>query len=139
VSDATTIVGHAVSKAALLGTTRPVAPIDIITACTDPGIFGPWFRDQQSFAAWFCFLKVAFGLPLDDAELETFRRCTGRDVPAAVGYLLATLIVGRRGGKSLILALIAAYMAAFYDWSPYLTGGERASIVILPPIGSRRL
>ena len=109
----------------------PKAPIDIITACTDPGIFGPWFRDQQSFAAWFCFLKVTFGLPLDDAELEIFHRCTGRDVPAAVGYLYSTLIVGRRGGKSLAMALIAAYLGCFYDWSPYLTGGERASVVVI--------
>jgi hypothetical protein len=40
---------------------------------------------------------------------------------------MASLVIGRRGGKSLILALIAAFLSAFYDWSPYLTGGERGT------------
>ncbi len=33
--------------------------------------------------------------------------------------------------KSLTLACIAAFLAAFYDWSPYLTGGERGTIMIV--------
>ena len=41
------------------------------------------------------------------------------------------MIVGRRGGKSLALALIAAYLNAFHDWSPYLTGGERGTVMIV--------
>ena len=41
------------------------------------------------------------------------------------------MVVGRRGGKSLILALIAAFLAAFHDWSPYLTGGERGTIMVV--------
>jgi hypothetical protein len=52
-------------------------------------------------------------------------------VPFAVGYLVAALVIGRRGGKSLILALVAAYLAAFRDWTPFLTGGETGHIVIL--------
>jgi hypothetical protein len=105
--------------------------ITIMDAVNDPDIFGPWFRDKRSFAAWFCFLKVIFGLPLDSAELEIFQRLTGRKEPAALGYLVAALVIGRRGGKSLILALIAAYLACFYDWSPYLTGGESGCIMIV--------
>jgi hypothetical protein len=31
----------------------------------------------------------------------------------------AQLIVGRPGGKSMILALIAVYLAVFRDWRPY--------------------
>ncbi|MBV9457330.1 MAG: hypothetical protein JO141_07450 [Bradyrhizobium sp.] len=45
--------------------------------------------------------------------------------------LEATLIRGRRAGKSLVLALIAAYVAAFRDWSPHLVGGERATIIVV--------
>jgi hypothetical protein len=48
---------------------EPKAPITIIEACQDPKIFGPWFKDQETWAAWFVFLKVMFGLGLDDAEL----------------------------------------------------------------------
>jgi hypothetical protein len=43
----------------------------------------------------------------------------------------ATLVVGRRGGKSLVLAAVAAYVACFLDWRPYLTGGERAVVLVL--------
>jgi hypothetical protein len=60
-----------------------------------------------------------------------FQQFTGRTAPSPSGYLAATLIIGRRGGKSLVLALIAAYLSAFYDWSPYLTGGERGTIMIV--------
>ena len=82
---------------------------------------------QGDVGYWFVFLKVVFGLPLDDAELAVFQKFTGPNAPLAGGHLEATLVIGRRGGKSLILALIAAYLACFYDWSPYLTGKGRGA------------
>jgi hypothetical protein len=105
--------------------------ITIMDAVNDPAIFGPWFLNKESFAAWFCFLKVMFAQPLDEAELAIFQKCTGRTAPSLLGYLEATLAIGRRGGKSLIMALIAAFLACFFDWRPFLTGGERAVIVIV--------
>jgi hypothetical protein len=39
---------------------EPKPPITIIEACQDPEIFGPWFKDQVTWAAWFAFLKVMF-------------------------------------------------------------------------------
>jgi hypothetical protein len=106
-------------------------PISIIDAVTDESVFGGWFRDVKSWSAWFAFLKVMFGLPLDENELATFRKHTGRTLPAPGGYFDATLVVGRRGGKSLILALIAAYLSCFCDWKGYLTGGESGVITII--------
>ena len=76
-------------------------------------------------------MKAIFGLPLTDAELETFRACTGRSSPRPGGYLESTLVIGRRGGKSLVLALIAAYLATFKDWTPFLTPGERGHVIII--------
>ena len=105
--------------------------ITIMDAVTDPDIFGGWFRDRKTWAAWFCFLKVMFAIQLDKTELALFQKFTGRKTPSRLGYLAATLVIGRRGGKSLILALIAAYLAAFVDWSPYLTGGERGTIMVI--------
>ena len=110
---------------------EPKPPLTIIQACQDPDIFGPWFKDKLTWAAWFVFLRVMFALPLDAAGLAIFKACTNRTAPRPGGYLEATLVVGRRGGKSLILALIAAFLSAFYDWSPYLTGGERGTIMII--------
>jgi hypothetical protein len=111
--------------------TEPKAPISIIEACGDPQIFAPWFRDKATWTGWFVVLKCMFGLPLDDAELVIFRKHTGRNTPAAGGYFDLSLVVGRRGGKSLILALIAAFLSCFFDWRPFLTGGERGTIVII--------
>jgi hypothetical protein len=108
---------------------KPV--IDIISACQTPDVFGPWFRDRATWSAWFCCLKALFGLALDETELATFQKHTGRSAPAPGGYRDLTLVIGRRGGKSLVLSLVAAYLAVFYDWSPYLTGGEAASILII--------
>ena len=51
--------------------------------------------------------------------------------PAPGGYFDVSLIVGRRGGKSLVLALCAAYFSAFFDWQPFLVAGERATIMII--------
>jgi hypothetical protein len=117
------------SKETPLEATKP--PISIMDAVSDPDIFGAWFKNRKTWAAWFCFLKVMFALPLDKTELAMFQQFTGRIAPSPSGYLAATLIIGRRGGKSLVLALIAAYLSAFYDWSPYLTGGERGTIMII--------
>jgi Terminase large subunit, T4likevirus-type, N-terminal len=106
------------------------AILSIIDVCQDPDLFGPWFKGP-SWVAWFVFLKTMFALPLDAAELALFKQCTGRSAPSLLGYLEVTLVIGRRGGKSLILALIAAYLGAFFNWAPYLTAGERASVVII--------
>jgi hypothetical protein len=105
--------------------------LTIVDAIQDPQIFAPWFRDAQTWMAWFVVLKVMFGLPLDGAETDIFRRHTGRTNPAPGGYFDLSLIVGRRGGKSLILALTAAFLASFFEWKPFLTAGERGTIVII--------
>jgi len=110
---------------------EPKPPITIIEACEDPAIFGAWFKDRETWGSWFAFLRVMFGLQLSNAELAVFKKFTGREAPAPAGYLDATLVIGRRGGKSLIMAVIAAYLACFFDWSPFLTGGERAVIIIV--------
>jgi hypothetical protein len=106
-------------------------PVSIIDAIRNPKIFGPWFKDAESWGAWIVLLKAMFGLPLDSTELSLFQKYTGRTNPAPGGYYDLTLVIGRRGGKSLILALIAAYLSAFVDWRPYLTGGEDGTVIIV--------
>jgi phage terminase large subunit-like protein len=41
------------------------------------------------------------------------------------------VIVGRRGGKSLVLATIATYLATLVDWRPHLADGERGTIMCI--------
>ena len=40
----------------------------------------------------------------------------------------AWLIIGRRGGKSFMMALIAVFLACFRDYRPHLAPGERALV-----------
>jgi Phage Terminase len=107
------------------------APPTIIQCTESPKIWASWFKDRETWTPWLTYLKSVFALPLDEAELATFQKFTGRSAPLATGYTSATLVCGRRAGKSLIVAMIAAYLAAFRDWTPYLVPGESAHIVVV--------
>src|SRR3990167_8256310 len=105
---------------------------NIIQACRDPKIFGPWFaRNPASWAAWFVFLRHLFGLVCSPRDLEIIKARTGRLPQARHRYNEAWMIVGRRGGKSQIVALIAVYLAFFFNWKQYLSPGEMCTIVIV--------
>lgn len=105
--------------------------VTILDAMGDPNLFGPWFRDPATWAAWRAFLAALFGLPMDDDMRAIYRDCTGRkevpQSPAREGWL----IVGRRGGKSLVLALVAVFLACFRDYRPHLGPGERATVMVI--------
>jgi hypothetical protein len=104
---------------------------DIIEATRSAALFKPWFRDPKTWAAWFSFLKALFGLKMTAADLAIFRQCTGRDSPPPGGSTEAWLVCGRRAGKSLMLALTAVFLATARDWRPYLTPGERGTVMII--------
>ncbi len=110
---------------------EPVAIPSIIELCRDPDFFADWFKDEKSWKAWFCFLRVLFALPLEAGDLELFTQCTGQVAPSPTGYLEVSLICGRRSGKSLILALIACYLACFRDYRQFLVKNESATIMII--------
>lgn len=105
--------------------------IDILQACRDTHLFGPWFRDRSSWDAWFAFLAALFGLPMTKQQFEVFRNCTGRTVAPTAPGDEAWLIIGRRGGKSFVMALVAVFLACFRDCRQYLQPGERATVAVL--------
>jgi hypothetical protein len=107
------------------------AAIDIIEAATDPELFKSWFRDLSTWGTWFCFLRAMFGLPMTEDDWALFRQCTGREDRPTGGFTEAWLVVGRRGGKSLMLALIAVFLACFVDWSGHLNRGERGVVLVV--------
>ena len=69
--------------------------------------------------------------PADEAGLAVYRERTGRTAWPTAPFTEAAVIVGRRGGKSRTLALIAVYLACFRDYGPYLAAGEVATIGVL--------
>lgn len=103
----------------------------LIEACRDPQLFAPWFKKPDSWRPWLVALKALFGLPMDSAELTLFQACTGRTTaptePSSEGWF----IVGRRGGKSFITALVGVYLATFRDYTQYLAPGERGVIMVI--------
>jgi hypothetical protein len=57
--------------------------------------------------------------------------CTGLQELPGRAFFEAWIVVGRRGGKSLILALCAIFLALFKDWTPHLAPGERGTVLVL--------
>ena len=107
------------------------ADFDILKACSDPNLFGMWFRDRDTWQVWFAFLATLFALPMTEEQLALYRHHTGRQSspssPAKEGWL----VVGRRGGKSLIMDLCAVYLACFREYRAYLQQGERATVAVI--------
>src|SRR5205085_9409472 len=105
--------------------------VNIIQAIDDPRVFGRYFADNNTWAAWRAFHKALFGIRLDKSEHRLFHKCTGRQTPSREGYTEAWLVIGRRGGKAFALALIAVFLGCFRDWRRYLGPGERATIMVI--------
>jgi len=76
----------------------PDRPLDILEFITHPQLL----NDQTLSEAQRTCLKVIYGLPLDAQghEVEVYERATGRSGYVAIEHNEATLIVGRRGGKT---------------------------------------
>lgn len=102
----------------------------ILDTMDDPALFQPWFS-VPSWGPWRAVLAALFGLPMSQRERCLFRKITGRRKAPTAPSEEAWLVVGRRGGKSLIVGLIAVYLGCFKDWTPYLAPGERGVIMII--------
>jgi len=112
-------------------TRRRVAPaLSILDAMSDPALFGAWFRGD-SWAAWEAFLKALFGLEISAGDLDVYAKHTGRTTPPTAAAREAWVIVGRRGGKSRIAALVAVYLAAFKDYRHVLAPGEVGTLAVI--------
>ncbi len=105
--------------------------MDIIQAINDSSLFKSLFRNLETWKAWICALRVIFGLPLSDEELALYQRCSGRQNPPTKSFKEIYLIVGRRGGKSFIVSIIAVFLSIFKDYSEYLSPGERGTIMVI--------
>jgi hypothetical protein len=93
----------------------------------------PWFRPKSQWLPWRAFLCAVFGLPMTDVELAIFQQCTGRKTPPTKQAREVWSIVGRRGGKSRINALIGAWIACFRDYSDKQAPGQ---VFVLPIIAA---
>jgi Phage Terminase len=105
----------------------------IIDAIKNPKLFGslPRFKKLETWTAWLVVLKAIFGLAMTDDDVAMFQRHTGRTSPPSGGSKETFLIIGRRGGKSFISALVTCFIACFIDFKPFITVGETLVVMCL--------
>jgi hypothetical protein len=105
------------------------ASIDVLTFWRDVLAPNVARLGGESWRAWQVALRALFALTIDDEDRELYRRATGRrslpGAPAKEGWF----IVGRRGGKSYVMALLAVYLATVrrYELAP----GERGVLMVI--------
>jgi hypothetical protein len=105
--------------------------MSLLQATADANLFSPWFKNRQTWGAWFVFLRALFALPMTHEQFELYQNCTGRNSPPTKVANEAWLCIGRRGGKSFILALVAVFLACFHDYRKYLAPGEKGTILVI--------
>ena len=115
---------------------RARAVKSILACCRDPHLWLPWFRragstDFDSYASWFAFLASLLALPMTEEQLALYRKHTGRTDRPTQPSREAWMVIGRRGGKSRFMALVAVYLAVFRNYLPFLAPGERATIAVI--------
>lgn len=104
--------------------------MNIIDACRDSDLFAPWF-ERGDWSAWFAFLAALFALPMTDKQKAIYRKHTRRTQTPVEAFAEAWLVVGRRGGKSFIVALVAVWLACFRDYRKHLQPGERGTVLVI--------
>lgn len=103
----------------------------IIEAMDSPELFRPLFKDMNSWKSWKTVLKALYGLKFEEGEQKFFTEHTGRHTRPDDGFKEMYAIVGARGGKSYVSALIACYVALFGDFKKHLAKGEKAWVFLI--------
>lgn len=114
--------------------------MNIIRAAKDNKLFKPYLEDPKNsitlndWANWGVALKGLYGLPIKKKrQIELFKQCTGRTKLPQRNFRKALFLVGRRGGKSKIAGLIAAFEGALSGREKKLSKGELGLISVISP------
>jgi len=114
--------------------------MNIIQTAKDPHLFknylGGIAPNLHTWSNSLTMLKCIYGIKNRKRKaLELIRICTGRDPEklSPDGYSTALLLIGRRGGKSKVAGLIAAFESALSGKEEVLSPGERALCSVISP------
>lgn len=105
--------------------------MNVVEAMQDRKLFGGWFKNSNTWLNWHACLSALFALKPKEHYEDVFRKHTGRTEWPTTPSREAWLVVGRRGGKSLIASLVAIYLACFRDYSKHLAPGEVATVMVI--------
>ena len=99
-------------------------------ALSDPAYFGSVLAGP-TWDAWRVLLIAIMGEPLDAEELATFTSLTGRTASPAEPVEAFWAVIGRRGGKTRAIAVLASYLAGCVDHRDILGPGERGILPVM--------
>lgn len=99
-------------------------------ALDDPNLLGSVLAGD-TWAAWRVILIAIMGEPLSENERALWLALTDRPAEPLEPVEEFWGIVGRRGGKTRAMAVLAAYLACLCDWSDVLVPGERGRLVLV--------
>jgi hypothetical protein len=108
-----------------------IPTVSIRDALGDPRLLGN-VLSGPSWKAWRALLIAAMGERLDDDERELFRQLTQRDHEPGQRVEEFVAVVGRRGGKSRAISVLATYIAGLCQ-HPALVRGEIGTLLIIAP------
>ena len=108
---------------------RPLSK-SILEVLDDPDLFGGMF-DTPSWEPWKAFLEALQALPMSAGQLALYASTRAAASRQRSPPRYAELVVGRRGGKSRILALIATYLACVLDHRDHIVPGETPVVAII--------
>src|SRR4029453_16062396 len=94
----------------------------LIDAIRDARLFAHPFGDEI-WRVWRTFLAALFAETPRESDFERYREATGRRHWPMKPFTEAWLVIGRRGGKSQIAALLAGWLPAFLHPSPGAPAG----------------
>jgi hypothetical protein len=103
--------------------------VTLRSALRDPRLLGSVLAGD-SWRAWRVLLIAAMGEELTDDEREIFRQLTGREHEPGQPVEEFVGVVGRRGGKSRAISLIATYISGLCQ-HPALVRGERGVLLCI--------
>lgn len=102
----------------------------ILEAIESAELFAP-LLDGDSWDAWKAVLAAMFALPLNRKQRRHFAKLAGGRKPPKGPVQEFWAVVGRRGGKTFIAALIVCFLAAFWTPSRPLQPGEIPTVLLL--------
>jgi hypothetical protein len=111
-------------------TPKAVPKTSMRRALEDPNLFGR-LLDGDSWAAWRVILIGAMGEPLTANERRLWSKLTGREHEPGERVEELWAVVGRRGGKTRAMSVLAGYLTALVDYSGVLAPGERGRLPFL--------
>jgi len=104
--------------------------ISMREALRRPEYFGAVLAGD-SWANWRVLLIAIAGEELDETEAGAFKALSGRAGAPVEAAREFWAVVGRRGGKSRSMAVLAAWLAACKDYRGILAPGERGQLQVL--------